>query len=112
MNDMNISELKEKAGFKVSAGESGLSNQITGCYIGDLLSLAMARVEEGTAWVTIQTNINIVAVASLQDAACIIIADGFSPDDNTAAKANEEGIPILTTEKSAYEIAKILSENI
>ena len=106
---MTVSELTEKTGFQLAAGESGSSNEITGCYIGDLLSLAMARVEEGTAWVTIQTNINIVAVAALQDAACIIIADGFSPDDNTAAKANEEGIPILTTEKPAYDIAKALS---
>ena len=107
---MNVSELSEKLNIKFAAGADGEANDITGCYIGDLLSLAMARVEEGTVWITIQTNINIIAVASLQDAACIIIADGFSPDENTAAKANEEGIPILTTEKSAYEIAKALAE--
>ena len=107
---MNVSQLIEKAGLSVAAGNDGTENEIKDCYIGDLLSLAMARVKEGTAWVTIQTNINIVAVASLADAACIIIADGFQPDENTAQKADVVGVPILTTEKSAYEIAKVLSE--
>ncbi len=107
---MNISQLIEKAGLSVAAGMEGLENEIKDCYIGDLLSLAMARVQEGTAWITIQTNINIVAVASLADAACIIIADGFAPDENTAQKADVVGIPVLTTEKTAYEVAKVLAE--
>ena len=107
---MNVTELIEKAGLSVAAGTEGLTNEIKDCYIGDLLSLAMARVHEGTAWITIQTNINIVAVASLADAACIIIADGFAPDDNTVQKADVVGVPVLTTEKTVYEIAKILAE--
>ena len=107
---MRVSELKDKLSLKLSAGAEGTSNEIEGCYIGDLLSLAMARVEQGTVWVTIQTNINIVAVASLAEAACIVIVDGFAPDENTAEKANEVGIPILTSEKTAYEIAKGLAE--
>ncbi len=107
---MNVKELCEKLSVKCEVGEEGLENEITDCYIGDLLSLAMARVKEGTVWVTIQTNINIAAVASLGDAACVIIADGFAPDINTAKKAKAEGIPILVTEMSAYEIAKKLAE--
>lgn len=107
---MTVSELAEKLSLSVSAGSDGLQNEISGCYIGDLLSLAMARVEEGTVWITIQSNINVMAVASLQDAACVIIADGFTADENTAAKANDVGIPILLSEKSVYEIAKSLVE--
>lgn len=107
---MKISEIAQKLDLKIAAGESGAENEVSGCYIGDLLSLAMARVEEGTLWVTIQTNINVMAVASLQDAAGVILADGFTPDENTAAKADEVGIPIYTTKKSAYEIAKSLAK--
>lgn len=107
---MKISEIAEKLNLEIAAGADGSANEVSGCYIGDLLSLAMARVEEGTVWITIQTNINVVAVASLQDAAGIIIADGFSPDENTAARADNEGIPILKSNKSAYEIAKALAE--
>ncbi len=107
---MKVSELKERLSAVVAAGHDGIENEIKGCYIGDLLSLAMSKVCEGYVWITIQTNINIVAVATLSDAGCIIIADGFTPDENTAQKADAEGIPVLTCNKSAYEIAKILAE--
>lgn len=107
---MKVLEIAKKLSAVVSAGTAGIEGEVKDCYIGDLLSLAMAKVSEGTIWVTIQTNINIVAVASLSEASCIIIADGFAPDDNTAKKADDEGIPILTTEKTAYEVAKVLSE--
>lgn len=106
---MKVSEIYEKLSLNISAGKNGISNEADSCYIGDLLSLAMARVQERTIWVTIQTNINIVAVASLSEAACIIIADGFTPDENTVKKADEVGIPILCSEKTAYEIASELS---
>ncbi len=106
---MKVSEITEMLCAKISAGESGKDNEIKGCYIGDLLSLAMSKVDEGYAWITIQTNINIVAVATLADAGCIIIPGGFVPDENTAEKADAEGIPVLTCDKSAYEVAKILA---
>lgn len=107
---MNVLQLADQNVFSVAAGADGTENTINDCYIGDLLSLAMARVKEGTAWITIQTNINIVAVASLADAACIIIADGFAPDAATVQKADAVNIPVLTTEMTAYEIAKILAK--
>ncbi len=103
---MKVNDIMNKLSLECVAGERGITKDVTGCYIGDLLSLAMAKVEEGYVWITIQTNINIVAVATLRDAACIILADGQKPDDNTAEKANEEEIPILSSPSSAYEIAK------
>jgi len=107
---MKVSELKEKLSLTLKAGSDGIENDASGCYIGDLLSLAMAKVEQKNVWVTIQSNINIVAVASLSEAACIILAEGVVPDENAAKKADMEGIPLLTSEKSAYEIAVMLSE--
>lgn len=107
---MNVMELKDNLSLMIYAGKDGVSNEIGGCYIGDLLSLAMAKVGQGNVWVTIQTNVNIVAVASLAEAACIVIADGFVPDENTIEKANEMGIPILTSDRPIYEIAKDLAE--
>lgn len=102
---MNVSELKEKLGCKLFCGEKGEENELSGCYIGDLLSLAMSRVQKGNVWITIQSNINIAAVATLTEAGCIIICDGFEPDENTARKADSENIPILVSDLSAYEIA-------
>jgi len=106
---MNVSELKEKLDLTLCAGEGGLEKEVGGCYIGDLLSLAMARVSENNVWITIQTNVNVIAVSALTEAGCVILAEGLKPDDNAIAKANMENIPILSSERTAYELAKELS---
>lgn len=107
---MKVKELAEKIGLDIVAGKDGAEKEIAGCYIGDLMSLAMARVEEGNVWITIQTNINVVAVAALKEAGCVILADGCVPDENASQKADEEDIPVLVSEKSAYELALCLGD--
>ena len=83
--------------------------EIDGAYIGDLLSWVMGRATENSAWVTIMSNSNIVAVATLADVSCIILAEGVSPDEGVAGTAMARGVNILSSAESAYEIAKRLS---
>ncbi len=104
---MIVNDLLEN-GFWLVCGDK--EREIKGCYIGDLLSLAMSKIQKDNAWITIQSNINIVAVASLMEAGCIIICDGFSPDDGVIQRADIQEVTILRTELSAYEVAKILSK--
>ncbi len=109
---MTVSELAVKFEFKIYTGEDLAKERcVSGCYIGDLLSLAMSKVQINSIWITIQTNVNIVAVSSLADGACIIIADGFAPDEAALKKAKEQGVIILGSELSAYDIAKKLAES-
>ncbi len=103
---MKVSELAEILGGELLSGNG--EREVSGCYIGDLLSLAMSRVQADNVWITIQTNINIAAVASLTDAGCIVICDGFSPDADALEKARDEEIAVITTEKSAYEASKLI----
>ena len=84
--------------------------EVNGAYIGDLLSWVMGRADEGNAWVTIMSNTNVAAVATLADVSCVILAEGVMPDEGVAATAEAKGINILSSECSAYEIAKRLSE--
>ncbi len=107
---MKVSELAKKYNLAYASGEETFDREISGCYIGDLLSLAMAKLDLDNVWITIQTNINVVAVASLKDAACVIVADGSHLDEEAKAKADAEGIIILETELSAYDMAKKLVE--
>ncbi len=109
MTGLTVSELITKLSLTCAAGADGTDRKISGCYIGDLMSLAMTGIHEDMIWITIQTNINVVAVVSLADGACVIMPDGTQPDDNTRAKADELGIPILTTPLTAYETAKALA---
>lgn len=105
---MRVTELSEREGFKIIAMPDGDRN-IDGVYIGDLLSWVMGRASQDNAWITIMSNINIVAVASLVDVSCIILAEGVSLEKNVIETAEAKGINIFSTDKSAYETAVLLS---
>ena len=108
---MTVLELASKLNLKIfTGGEIAGTREVKGCYIGDLLSLAMSKVQADNVWITIQTNMNIVAVNSLADGACVIIADGFAPDDMAIQKAEIQDVILLGSELSAYEIAVKLAE--
>ncbi len=102
---MKVSELKEKLNLTVLSSPDFEDRDVTGCYIGDLLSWVMGKAQSGDAWITIMNNINIVAVASLTDAACIILCEGVSLEESIIAKADSEGIIILKSEDTAYRLA-------
>ncbi|MGI6704191.1 MAG: hypothetical protein ACOX42_09300 [Clostridia bacterium] len=82
-------------GLNPVAGQKGMDREVNGAYAGDLLSFVMANASKGNVWVTIQAHANIVAVASLIEMACIIVAAGVEVDGDTLEKADGEGIPIL-----------------
>ena len=108
---MKVSELAEKLQLEVLTQDGDLTSDVTGCYIGDLLSWVMGRAMEGDAWVTVMSNVNIVAVASLSNVACIILAESVTPDADVLAKANAQGINILRSALSGFEIAKQIAEH-
>jgi hypothetical protein len=86
-----------------------LSRPVSGGYASDLLSCVMAGAKEGNVWVTLQAHPNVVAVASLLDLAAVIITEGTVPDDETAQKAREEAINLLTTPKDTYTVVSELA---
>ena len=73
-------------------------------YVCDLLSWVMAHGEEGMAWVTVQTHLNVIAVAALADMACVILPEGITMEQEVLSKANAEGMCVLTSPLTAYEI--------
>jgi len=105
---MTVSELTQLGEFKALCLPDG-ERRIDGVYIGDLLSWVMGRAGEDNAWITIMTNINVVAVASLSDVACVILAEGTAPDNEVLSTAEEKGVNILSSPLGAYEIAIKLS---
>ena len=70
----------------------------------------MGRASEDNVWITIMSNSNIVAVATLADVSCIILAEGVKPDAGVAETAMAKGVNILSSKRSAYDIAKQLAE--
>lgn len=107
---MTLEELCRQLPLEVRTAAEKLDTEVTGGYAADLLSCAMAKAQEGNVWVTLQSHPNIVAVASLLDLAGIIITEGMIPDPATMEKAEEEGIPILTTGLTTFTVVGRLFE--
>lgn len=99
---MTIADLVNKLGLEVITGND-LSTETDGVYIGDLLSHVMSRAQQGNIWLTVQTNVNIVAVASLCDVACIVLPEGIKPDSAALQKAEAEGVIMLSYAGTAFE---------
>lgn len=108
---MKVNELALLDGFSAVAMPDG-EREINGVYIGDLLSWVMGRAKADDAWITIMSNINIVAVASLADVACIILAEGVTLDSAVTETANAKGVNILSCALPAYEAAKTFFEKV
>ena len=107
---MTVKELSQKLSLSVLAGADGSEKEVTGCYIGDLLSVVMSRAQEGDVWITIQGNINVPAVASLTECAMVIIAEGMKLDDAALKRFESEDIPVYASDESAYSLACKIKE--
>ena len=86
--------------------------EIRRVYCCDLLSLAMARAPADCAGVTVMGNMNTVAVASLAEVACIVLAEGAAIPEECLNKAREEGIPVYRTDAPVFETAKGIDQRI
>ena len=84
--------------------------EVTGGYAGDLLSWVMGRAQDGDAWVTIMTNINVVAVASLADVACVVLAENVPVDAQVVQTATAKGVTLLRSKASAFTLSKHIAD--
>ena len=104
---MTVAQAAEVLGLTLLCGDG--TREIEGVYVGDLLSRCMSRVTEGCLWITIMSNINIVAVATLCDVACIILAEGVTLEESIRNTASEKGVNIYSSNLTAYELASALA---
>lgn len=105
---MTVKELSEHQAFE-SVTMPQPEREIKNVYIGDLLSWVMGKAQENDAWITIMNNVNVIAVASLSDTACVILSEGVTLTEDIKSTAQAKGINVLSTEKSSFEAAIILS---
>ncbi len=105
---MNISEMTSALALRVLA--KGEDSAVAGCYIGDLLSRVISRSVSGGVWITIMNNMNVPAVALLAEITCIILAEDVEPMEGVAEKCADEGIWLLGSTGSAYELACALKD--
>ena len=101
---MLVSELISLIEAKNLTPSVSTEREVTCGYVCDLLSWVMAHGEEGMAWVTVQTHLNVIAVAALAEMACVILPEGITMEQDVLDKANAEEMTVLTSPLTAYEI--------
>ena len=99
---MTVKEFAEKQGLKVLAMPDG-EREVTCGYAGDLLSWVMGKAPGNCAWFTIMSNVNIVAVAMLRDVSAIVVCEGAEIGEDVIARAAEQDVNLLLSDKGIYE---------
>lgn len=108
---MTVNDLCNQEGFAALTLPDG-EREINGVYIGDLLSWVMGKAQADNAWITIMSNINTLAVATLTDVACVILAEGVTLEEDVKSAAEAKGINVILSQYSAYDTALILSKTL
>lgn len=101
---MKLSELANLIEARNLTAEAAMDREVTCGYACDLLSWVMAHGEEGMAWVTVQTHLNVVAVAALAEMACVILPEGVVMEQESLDKAGAEGLCVLSSPLTAFDI--------
>lgn len=105
---MKVREIAALTGAQVLTGEAGLDREVVNGYASDLLSWVMAHGSAGMAWVTVQTHMNVIAVAALHEMSCVILAENAKAAPEVVAKAAEEGIAVLASAENTWKICGTL----
>ncbi|MBR5337696.1 MAG: hypothetical protein IK152_06905 [Lachnospiraceae bacterium] len=100
---MTIKELINANIFNTLKEGSDLNREISGLFNCDLLSIAMSKAPTDCAWVTVMGNINTLAVATLADVSCVILAEGVFFDDAATIRLDATDITVFTTEMPVFE---------
>ena len=106
---MKVSDLMTLVKAKNLTPDVAPDREITCGYTCDLLSWVMAHGEEGMAWVTVQTHLNVIAVAALSDMACVVLPEDIVMEPESLEKASSEGMCVLSSPLTAYEICGALA---
>lgn len=101
---ISLREITEKLNLEAVSSTHLLNRLVTGGYAADLLSCAIKSAKKDMVWVTLQSHVNVVAVASLIELAGIVITEGNRPDPETLDRAEKEGVVLMVTPKTTYTV--------
>ena len=108
---MNLQEIIQELNLTIFTEPKDFSSVLpSGGYASDLLSCVIAGAKAGNLWVTLQSHVNIVAVAALTEVCAVIISEGSTPDPEVIEKANDQGVTLLSTKESTYQLVGKLWE--
>lgn len=104
---ISLEKLMEALSLKHISGN--LEREASSVYVGDMLSWVMSHALPDCIWVTIMSNTNVIAVASLVDVSCVILTENVCFDDHDIGLAAEKGVCVFTTPMTSYEVCEAIA---
>ena len=106
---MTVKQIFEGLDLKI-LNEADTAREVSGVYAGDLLSWVMGHANDGEILVTIMSNMNVLAVASLLELSLVILSEGVIPDEEFIETAKEKGINVATSGLTTYGVCAKLAQ--
>lgn len=102
---MTLRECAKALDFTVAVEGDDMDQEVRGGYVSDLMSDVLGKARKGYLWITVQTHVNVVAVAAARELAAVLLIGNQVPEPLTIEKAKEEGVTVLLSGMSAFEAA-------
>jgi len=102
---MTVSDVVDRLGLTVLTGSVGVEGAVSGGIVGDLLSYVLGTGAPDQIWITVQHHANVVAVAKVVGLAAVLLADGRTPDEAVLARAKSDGVVLLQSDETAFELS-------
>ena len=104
---MNLGDIVTILGLEVLTPDLAIEGgaDVQRAHASDLLSDVLANAPSGGVLLTLQVHMNVIAVGIHAGLAAVIFTSGMKPDEAARRKASEEGLPLLATRESTFDVA-------
>ena len=108
---MKICEIKDLLGAEVLCGEDMLEHDVSSACCSDMMSDVLAYVKDQGVLLTGLVNPQVIRTANMMDMVCIVFVRSKEPNEEMIALAKENGIVMMSTNKTLYTTCGLLYSN-
>ena len=108
---MKISKMQELLGAEVLCCEENLGKHVYSAFGCDLMSDVLAYVTDQAVLLTGLVNPQVIRTALMLDMVCIVFVRSKSPSEEMLELARENGIVMMSTDKTLYSTCGTLYSN-
>jgi hypothetical protein len=106
--EVRLSDIVTLLQAEVLAPAENMSKEIGDVHASDLISRVLASSSRGALWVTGLLDPQVVNTAELFDLSGIVFVSNRRPSEEIVSEAKAEGIPILVTGYTMFEVCGLL----
>lgn len=108
---MKINKIQELLEAKIFCCENNVEKEVSSVFGCDLMSDVLAYVTDQAVLLTGLVNPQVIRTALMMDMVCIVFVRSKAPNEEMIALAKENGIVMMSTNKTLYTTCGLLYSN-